>query len=408
MSTSDRALSDALRGRGGRFVVVCAIVAVYCLLAYGIYASFTTRIAGGNDFYPRWQGTRALILEGKDPYSEEVTLEIQKAMYGRPAREDEDQVAFAYPLYVSLLILPFSLLPYPLAQAFWISTLVLALLAALALILRTIGWVPSPPQLAGLALWSVLFYPSSRSLVLGQLSILVLALLALSLWAMHRSRPFLAGCSLALSTIKPQMVVLVVPFLLLSSVRGRRYRTLGGFLSVMAALLAVATIVLPTWIPSFITGLTSYESYTSIYREGRSPLGVLLAHMLPSELCNLLMPVISLAVVAGLVYVWLVSLKRPDVWWRALTLTIVATLILPAQTGTTNQVLLLLPIAYLLARWSASRAMRLLLPSALLVGPWVLFLFAFFVRSGEHAMMSIPLPLFTLVMLWWMPREAFG
>jgi hypothetical protein len=176
----------------------------------------------------------------------------------------------------------------------------------------------------------------------------------------------------------------------------------------MAALLAVATIVLPTWIPSFITGLTSYESYTSIYREGRSPLGVLLAHMLPSELCNLLMPVISLAVVAGLVYVWLVSLKRPDVWWRALTLTIVATLILPAQTGTTNQVLLLLPIAYLLARWSASRAMRLLLLSVLLAGPWVLFLLTFFVRNGEHAMMSIPLPLFTLVMLWWMPREAFG
>jgi hypothetical protein len=404
----DRSSRDSAMRFGRAGGIAALIVAIYLLLAYGAYAAFTSQIPGGNDFYPRWRGTRALVLEGRDPYSDEVTLEIQKAMYGRPAREDEDQVAFAYPLYVSLLIFPFSLLPYPVAQAFWISTLVLALLAALVLILRTAGWVPSPPQLVGLALWSVFFYPSARSLVLGQLSILVFALLALSLWATRRGRPFLAGCSLALSTIKPQMVFLIVPFLLLSSARGRQYRTLGGFLSVMAALLVITTIVLPTWIPSFLTGLTSYQSYTSIYREGRSPLGVLLAYMLPPEQCNLLLPVISLAVVAGLVYVWIVSLKRPEIEWRALTLTIVASLSLPAQTGTTNQVLLALPIVYLLARWSASRAMRLLLPSVLLAGPWILFLLTFFVRNGEHAVMSIPLPLFTLVLLWWMPRETLG
>jgi hypothetical protein len=406
MSASGRALADTLRGTGGRFVVACAIVAVYCLLAYGIHAIFTARIPSGNDFYPRWQGTRALIVEGKDPYSEQVTLEIQNAMYGRPAREDEDQVAFAYPLYVSLLILPYSLLPYPLAQAFWISTLVLTLLATLLLILRTLGWVLPPPQLAGIALWAVLFYPSARSLVLGQLSIFVLALLALSLWAMQRGRPFLAGCALALSTIKPQMVFLVVPFMLLSAPRGKRHRTLGGFVAAMASLLAVTSIVLPTWIPSFLAGLTSYESYTSIYREGRSPLGVLLTYLFPSVADSILVPAISIGVLTALVCVWIVPLKRPDIWWHAFTLTIILSLILPAQTGTTNQVLLLLPIVYLLARWSAGRAMRLLLSLTLLVVPWALFILTFFVRSGEHAIMSIVLPLFTLVLLWPMPRET--
>jgi hypothetical protein len=401
---SGRGLSDGLRGRGGRLITICAIVAVYCLLAYGTYKTFTTRIPGGNDFYPRWHGTRALVLEGRDPYSEEVTLEIQRAMYGRPAREDEDQVAFAYPLYVSLLILPFSLLPYPVAQALWISTLVLALLAAVVLILHTLEWAPSPPQLVALALWSVLFYPSARSLVLGQLSILVLALLALSLWAQHRGRPFLAGCSLALSTIKPQMVFLVVPFLLLSSLRRAHYRTLASFLSVIAVLLVVVSFVLPTWIPSFATGLTSYQSYTSIYREGRSPLGVLLSYVLPSQICNLVTPIISLVMLAGLVYLWIVSLRQPDTWWGAFTLTIVATLLIPAQTGTTNQVLLLLPFLYLLGRWSAGRAVRLVVASVLLVGPWALFLLTFFVRNGEHATMSVVLPLFALVALRCMPR----
>jgi hypothetical protein len=404
-SVEDRFSGDFVMQSGRTAGIAALIMAVYLLLAYGTYVTFTTRIPGGNDFYPRWRGTRALILEGRDPYSEEVTLEIQKAMYGRPARENEDQVAFAYPLYVSLLVLPFSLLPYPVAQAFWLSTLVLATLASLILILRTVSWIPSPLQLTGLALWSVLFYPTARSLVLGQLSILVLALLVLSLWAMRQGRPYLAGCSLALATIKPQIVFLVVPFLLLSSVRKARHRTLVGFLSVMAALVTITSMVLPSWIPSFIAGLTSYQSYTSIYREGRSPLGVLVGYFLPSEPASLATSLIAILLLAGLIYAWVVSLQRPDIEWKALTLTIVLTLILPAQTGTTNQVLLLLPMVYLLARWRTNRAMRLTLPAVLLIGPWILFVLTFFVRGGEHAMMSVPLPLFFLAILWWMPQE---
>lgn len=89
-----------------RAVVAFLLVALFLLQSYLIYSLFTSQIPSGNDFYSRWRGTRALLLEGKDPYSEEVTLEIQKGMFGRPARGDEDRVAFAYPLYVSLFILP--------------------------------------------------------------------------------------------------------------------------------------------------------------------------------------------------------------------------------------------------------------------------------------------------------------
>jgi len=103
--------------RGRAFCTAILLLIVYPLLAYGAYSVFTSQIPSGNDFYPRWRGTRALLLEGKDPYSEEVTLETQKGMCGRPARGNEDQVAFAYPLYVSLFILPLAFLPYPQAQA---------------------------------------------------------------------------------------------------------------------------------------------------------------------------------------------------------------------------------------------------------------------------------------------------
>lgn len=405
MSMSDRVVPDSLRGKGGPVAVICAIVVVYCLLAYGTYVTFTTRIPGGNDFYPRWRGTRALILEGRDPYSQEVTVEIQKAMYGRPAREDEDQVAFAYPLHVSLLILPFSLLSYPMAQAFWFSTLVLAMLAALVLVLRTLDWVPSPLQLIGLALWSVFFYPTARSLLLGQLSIVVLALLALSLWAMRQGRPFLAGCSLALSTVKPQMVFLVVPFLLLTSLKSRNYRTLAGFALLVAVLLGVTSAILPTWIPSFIGNLASYRLYTSLYRGGMSPVGYVVSSVVPARLSSLGTFAVSLGLGAGLVYAWFGALRDRLEASSALSFTLIATLLLPGETGTTNQVLLLLPVMAWFCSWRSRRWLVTFVSLILLVGPWLLFLLT--VQGDlEHPMMAIPLPLAALVMLLWRARGS--
>src|SRR5580693_7013753 len=37
-----------------------------------------------SDLYPRWLGSRELLLHGRDPYSSEVTREIQAGYYGRP------------------------------------------------------------------------------------------------------------------------------------------------------------------------------------------------------------------------------------------------------------------------------------------------------------------------------------
>jgi hypothetical protein len=99
------------------------------------------------------------------------------------------------------------------------------------------------------------------------------------------------------------------------------------------------------------------------------------------------------------------------VWWRArkgseesfaraIHWTIVVTLLVPFQTGTTNQVLLLIPLfAWLrraLAKW---RALPVTIGvSALLVGLWVLFLST--IRGNwENPLMFLPLPLLCLFVL---------
>jgi hypothetical protein len=395
---------ERLEGRGVAITLTAAIVVTYVLLAYGAYKTFTSQVPSGNDFYPRWRGTRALLLEGKDPYSAEVTLQIQKDMYGRPAEKTEDQVAFAYPLYVCFLILPFALFPYPLAQALWSSALVLATLGALIVMLRTLDWQPSPPGLVGLAFWTVLFYPSARSIILGQISIVVLAFVALALWALKRGHGCLAGCLLALSTIKPQLIFLIVPFLFLMMVRRGNYKAVLAFLSLMALLLAVTSVAVPGWMGSFVSGLTSYHSYTSIYRGGTSPIGYLVSALVPASVAGVGTLSVSLAVVACVAYASYAAFTDRQQATTAFSLAVVATLLLPAETGTTNQVLLLLPLVWWLSDPARRRQAIGFVLAALLVGPWLLFLGT--IRGDlEHPLMVIPLPLATLLLLFWHARS---
>jgi len=392
--------------RGRAIWAAAFLFIVYLLLAYGAYSVFTSQIPSGNDFYPRWRGTRALLLESKDPYSEEVTLEIQRDMYGRPAREDEDQVAFAYPLYVSLLVLPFSFFPYPQAQALWLSGLVFLTLATVIIILRTFDWKPSPGGLLALSLWCLLLYPTARSIVLGQFTVLVLALVALALWAMERGWGFLAGCSLALATIKPQMVFLLIPFLLLWALTQGRRRVVAGFIVVMMALLLISTLMLPSWIPGFLAGLGQYRLYTGRYTGSRSPLKILFASLLPTSISSGVTIFVSLLLGGYLIFRWGQVAKGREQFWPAIFMTIVVTLLIPVQTGTTNQVLLLLPLIFWLSQWAKRWWVAISLSLALLLGPWALFL-ATVQGDAEQPVMFFPLPLAALFILY-LSRRGTG
>src|SRR5580698_655731 len=82
------------------------------------------QIPRGNlsDLYPRWLGARELLLHHRDPYTRDLTREIQMGYYGRvldPARTEDptDKQAFAYPVYVVFLLAPTVTLPFAVVQA---------------------------------------------------------------------------------------------------------------------------------------------------------------------------------------------------------------------------------------------------------------------------------------------------
>jgi uncharacterized membrane protein len=136
-------------------------------------------------------------------------------MYGRPALPSEDKAAFAYPIYVVLVTWPLCLTAnFATVYAIAMTTLILCLVLSAILAREAVGWQPRGWLWIWCLVWIVMMYPNARTVLLGQPAGVVSVLLIGALAAMRRGRDVLAGVALALSTIKPQMAVLIVPWLL--------------------------------------------------------------------------------------------------------------------------------------------------------------------------------------------------
>ena len=61
-----------------KVVLTLLIIVLFSVQVFVTYRYLTSIVPGANDFYSRWAGARALLLEGRDPYGLDVTYEIQE------------------------------------------------------------------------------------------------------------------------------------------------------------------------------------------------------------------------------------------------------------------------------------------------------------------------------------------
>ncbi len=222
-----------------------------------------------SDLYPRWLGTRELLLHGRDPYSPDITREIQQGYYGRaldPARpgDPKDQAAFAYPVYVVFLIAPTVHMSFAHVQVLFASLLWIVTATSVSLWLRVLRWRPTASIAITLAILTLGCIYVIQGIKLQQLSLVVAALLAACFAAAASGYLSFAGAFLALATIKPQLALLPGIWLLAWSVaRWRaRWHLAAAFSFTMLAQLIVAQLLLPSWIGSFLIAMRNYHSYT--------------------------------------------------------------------------------------------------------------------------------------------------
>lgn len=235
------------------------------------YAAAHSRPRGNlSDLYPRWLGARELLRHGRNPYSPEITREIQQGYYGRPLdpslpNEPKDQQGFAYPVYVVFLLAPTVGLSFDTVQIGFRWLLIGLAAITVVLWLRVLRWTPA--SFATVLIFMVLmlgWLPMVQGIKLQQLSLLVAGLLAASGACVTGGWLFLAGGLLALATIKPQLTWPLVLWLMLwagSDWRARR-RFVFGFGMMMLLLLGGAELVLPGWVRMFVAAIGQYHQYT--------------------------------------------------------------------------------------------------------------------------------------------------
>ncbi len=223
----------------------------------------------GNDFYQVWLSSRQLLRQGLDPYSPEMTREIQTGLYGRPLDPDRpddpvDRRVFPYPAYADLLFWPAAEFSFPPVRIVVVCALALLTVASVLVWLRAMAWRLNWKWVVVVLLLTLCTYPTLEGLYAGQLGLLVAFLLAASLLAIERQRFLLAGILMALTTIKPQMTVLAIFYALLWSAhewRARRRFVIGLF-STIILLVGTSLAALPHWIQSWTHTVLAYRHYT--------------------------------------------------------------------------------------------------------------------------------------------------
>ena len=165
-----------------------------------------------SDVYPCWVATRELLLHGRDPYSSEITREIQRGYYGRPLdlsrpTDPIDQQRFSYPLFVVFLFAPLAYFPFSAVQ--WFVSVLLCAAAILSIIfwIRALDFLSQPALTVILILATFSTLPYAADLQQQQLSMLVAALVAAGVWAFVRGKIVAAGILLAFATFKPQLSI---------------------------------------------------------------------------------------------------------------------------------------------------------------------------------------------------------
>jgi hypothetical protein len=253
--------------------VLALLMWAYC--THGILLVRQRLDAGGfpernfSDLYPRWLGARELLLHGRDPYSQDVTREIQQGYYGRPIDSSRpsdpvDEQRFAYPLFVVFLLAPTVKLPFAVVKMLFTILLSASAVGTVLLWIRFLELKMTRAGVLVCILMTLATLPYAEGIQFQQLSLLVAFFLAAAIFAMARQKFVLAGLLLAVATIKPQLSIWIIAFVFLWSFcqwRMRKWVAIACSSGVFALLLASERL-LARWPYQFIAGIQPYLRYT--------------------------------------------------------------------------------------------------------------------------------------------------
>jgi hypothetical protein len=386
--------------------IVLILLVIFAILGLTwINYQYSVENPGGNDFLARWMGARMWLMEGISPYDNRVSEATQIMIYGHMAdpEQGEDINHFVYPLHSMIFFAPFGLLDYDLARAIWMTILEICLILLVFTSLRVTDWKVSLLMTAILIVFFMTWYHGVRTIILGQFAGINALLIPLALLLISLKQDIPAGILLAITTSKPQMSFLLIPFVLIWGLSVRRNGLILGIIGGLVGSLVVTLALIPDWPLQMFRQVLEYPSYTS-YTNIDSPLSYI-SDFMPGIRVTL-NGVLHVVLALYLFIEWRLAWKKDFRWflWTS-GMTLVVSNLVAYRTATTNY-LVLVPVLFLIfrvweQRWGIfGRGAIWFSLLSLFVGLWFLFLTTI-QGNQEHPVMFLPLPFFCLIGLWW-------
>ncbi|MGH9498326.1 MAG: glycosyltransferase 87 family protein [Terriglobales bacterium] len=353
-----------------------------------------------SDLYAQWWGAHELLLHHRNPYTPAVAHEIQTVIYGspvsasRPGDAAEISGGFAYPIYVVFLMWPTVHLAFPVVKSLAICLFLALTLASLWLWLYAFRWRPPNAEFGILAVLILGSFPVLQGLRLQNLSLLVAFLVAAAMASLAADYLALAGLLLAGATLKPQFVILLIPWLALWVMGDwrRRRRLAWSFSTATTALIVGGEILEPGWISGFLTIIRAYRQYTyghSLLDVWFTPRGG---------------PVVAAVLVLGVLALCWRCRSEPAQsprFFLASSSVLAATLVVIPTLEPHSQ-LLLVPGVLFLLRYGVGIREAGKLERLFLIAAWILLAWAWVAAFGIM-LAAIWLPAGTLLKCWLLP-----
>jgi len=314
-----------------------------------------------SDLYPRWIGAREFLVHGRDPYSAEITADIQRGFYGHVLEagkpgEWRDQQGFAYPLFTVFFLAPTITLPFEVVQR---SAIVLFLITCAVVPWRwgvALGIRLQPVALIAAFLLCIGNWQVMEALYLQQLTLIVSFLVAAGAAAYVSGRYASSGVLFAIGTMKPQIAIPIVCWLALASVVDwkKRRSFVVSFAASMALLVGASLVMMPDWLTRWKQAAEAYAAYVDV----NTPILTLLIGKYPGLIVS------GLVGVFGAWFCWRNRRSEPnsDQFRVTLSLVMCCTVVLPPIWHYYEQILLypaFLMGVYALSKFCLSGEQRL-------------------------------------------------
>lgn len=215
--------------------IIILTIGLFIFLAFPFL--FPINLSAG-DFRPYWSSTY-LLAHGQDFSDPTKMYAIEQTLTGWT----ESYVMYAWFAPTGdVILLPFILFSFPLATYYWLLTSLLVVFVSVLLI-----WSHTKKRLWIPLVASFGFSMTLVSFINGQVNTVVVLGLALFLYFKELGRDEVAGASLVLTTVKPHLVILTLPLLLLDSLHRKQWRVLAGFAGGLLLCMLILFVSNPAW-----------------------------------------------------------------------------------------------------------------------------------------------------------------